>query len=113
MDTKTCTQCNRAVPLDGFYKWGGKRAGRMAECKECFKARVSRRWPSRKPRAVGLRRNARHAAKERGDDSYYRELLANCNGNGRTYMPVDLITDDMILLKRLEVALRRYAKENR
>lgn len=110
---KTCTQCRRDLPLASFYKWGGKRGDAlMSECKECFKGRVSERWPGYKQRHAELRKANRHAARQADEDSYYRELLS-CSNAKRSYMPVAQITDDMVQLKRLEVRLKKYVRENR
>lgn len=110
---KTCTQCNRDLPLTSFYKWGGKRGDAlMSECKDCFKFRVSSRWPCYKKRHAELRKASRHVARERDEDSYYRELLS-CSNARRSYMPVAQITDDMVQLKRLEVRLKEYVRKSR
>lgn len=35
MNTKTCTKCGEAKPLDGFHLWSRSKDGRRPRCKSC------------------------------------------------------------------------------
>ena len=57
LTTQTCTQCNCTKSSEDFYKRKSRPGGRQthSECKDCFKARVTKRYQSDPDRINDLR----------------------------------------------------------
>lgn len=52
MNTKTCPDCGKELPITEFYNGKGHQYGKMCYCKSCFNIRCTDRWTKLKIKAI-------------------------------------------------------------
>ena len=101
-EMRTCSKCAGVFPLDGFYKRPqGYGNTHHAECKVCYRARV-RAYKAAHPLRA---RRADRRDRESLSDAYLKKMLL------RMGIPPDQITPSNIEAKRLQMQLRRVARQ--
>jgi len=71
--SKTCTTCERSLPLSDFYRDARRADGRYSECKDCTKARRRVADAEKRRKAANARRAADPAKARERDARYYRD----------------------------------------
>ena len=83
--SKTCTTCERSLPLSDFYRDKRRADGRYSECKSCTKARRRLQDAEKRRKAANARRAADPARAREADAAYYQAHRAERNEAQRRY----------------------------
>ena len=114
---RVCTKCLRALPERDFYRRGGrggsKRPGAlMTQCKECMK-KDKKEWANKNKLHTTYYAKKKYDLNKAALSDSYLKILITHSGRDGIYTPTRLLMRDVIELKRLQMALVRYAKEHK
>lgn len=104
---KACTLCGVAKPLDQFYKRAESPDGRRHDCKECVKARVTKRFYREHEKCKANNRQT-HAAKVAANPNWYAEHYAANKDRIRAHSKKQYAVNRV---ERIEKQ-KRWAEEN-
>lgn len=101
-ETRRCTRCLKWLPMDDFYRrMAYESNSHHSECKTCFRARALAY--KREHRQVS--RRAERTGRANLSDRYIKSQLI---ARG---IPADQITEQVVQAKRLQLQIRRIARQ--